>query len=815
MKKTLFFFSLFLGCFFPVLAYAAPAVTVSASAVTLLGTTQSISITVTLIDPNSTGMLRVSGTGIVPVTVSSTVTPGTTATVGPIYGNDVIIDGFGNINGTYYKVQVFTVTGNIIASTPSLQNFYAFTGSGTIDLATATPLAPSFMTGTAGSVSMPGSLSVTGTTTLTGATTAGAFTAATINNVCNANQQTGADLGAKINTCIALGGGTEILVTAAGTISTQVLFNNINNMYLHCIGLKGGPVTLTDGIVGNPAEPAIKITGTSQHIKIEGCNGLGNGIAGVGGNGNFVSVLGTGATPADVQFINSGANSFKGNGKDGTGASMLAAGFYTSSVIDINVDFAAFGSDQQGVVFDGNTNHAQVMRSQFFTNIGPAIVTKGAPQHIIIGPWNDIEGNATNTSDFYIDFENCSYSCEFYDNWVEFNNGQMGFLANSGNGDWDVHDNIIIHGVSTGSPNASVSRAIVSGATVKFHFHDNAFQLQGSSLSGRVIELNGSTSAGKFIDHNVFEENATGSPTVSTAVIGFGAVSAHSAPLDISFNNFGGPFNNYFAAAIGIDLSNGTPTGATLIGNSFYNTSGTITTGINIAGSSVGTFVANTTKNGTVTTLINDSGTATNCIECSPTNISAPSGGSLNIKDNGGNLRFNITNGNANTFIRGNASGSTQIGAALTLGIGDATGTITSYGGTNTAGQGVCWIIGATSQKAETQAADANVLTVTPPAAVGTYRVSVPISVTSATAGVISYTVSWTDSSGNAQANVAGPLFQYGTAAPNTTFTTSAAGNYKGDMLIDVNAAAANIVVKWVGGGTSVAKVSAVIERCQ
>jgi hypothetical protein len=121
----------------------------------------------------------------------------------------------------------------------------------------------------------------------------------------------------------------------------------------------------------------------------------------------------------------------------------------------------------------------------------------------------------------------------------------------------------------------------------------------------------------------------------------------------------------------------------------------------------------------------------------------------------------------------------------------------------------------ATAQKAETASADANVLTYTPPAAAGSYRVNVAISVTSATAGVISYTVSWTDSSGNAQANIAGPLFQLGTAAPNTTFTTSAAGDYSGSMNIDINNAAASIIVKWVGGGTSVAKMSAVIEQIQ
>jgi hypothetical protein len=147
--------------------FAAPQITVSASAVTLLGASQRISLIVNLVDPNNTGMLRVSGTGIVPIMTASTVSPGTTATVGPIYGNDVILDGFGNLNGTYYQVQVFTVTNGIIASTPAFQNFFAFQGAGTVDLATATPLAPSFMTGTNGSVVIPGNLTSTaGTNTI-------------------------------------------------------------------------------------------------------------------------------------------------------------------------------------------------------------------------------------------------------------------------------------------------------------------------------------------------------------------------------------------------------------------------------------------------------------------------------------------------------------------------------------------------------------------------------------------------------------------------------------------------------------------------
>lgn len=162
-------------------------------------------------------------------------------------------------------------------------------------------------------------------------------------------------------------------------------------------------------------------------------------------------------------------------------------------------------------------------------------------------------------------------------------------------------------------------------------------------------------------------------------------------------------------------------------------------------------------------------------------------------------------------MIRGNA----QNQVTGSTGIVSSNGTaFTTYNSESSLpAPGVAYLKGITTQKNETTTADANVLTVTPAAAVGTYRVSIAVSVSAATAGVIAWTLSWTDSNGTAQANIAMPIFQFGTAAPNTTFTTSVAGNYFGDAVIDINNAAASIIVKWVGGGTTTAKMSATIER--
>jgi len=120
---------------------------------------------------------------------------------------------------------------------------------------------------------------------------------------------------------------------------------------------------------------------------------------------------------------------------------------------------------------------------------------------------------------------------------------------------------------------------------------------------------------------------------------------------------------------------------------------------------------------------------------------------------------------------------------------------------------------GATSQKSGT-GADTNVLTVTPPANAGSYRIRFVMSVSAASAATLGWTATWTDSNGNAQTPTNLALTQSGTAAPALTFTTSAAGNYYGYADIDVNNAGTNIVVKLTFSGTSfTAKVSATVER--
>jgi len=119
----------------------------------------------------------------------------------------------------------------------------------------------------------------------------------------------------------------------------------------------------------------------------------------------------------------------------------------------------------------------------------------------------------------------------------------------------------------------------------------------------------------------------------------------------------------------------------------------------------------------------------------------------------------------------------------------------------------------ATSQRNES-AADTNVLTFTPPATAGSYRLRFVMSVSAATAATLGWTATWRDSNGNVQTPVNLALFQSGVAAPALTFTTSTAGDYYGQIDIDINNAATNIIFQLTFTGTSfAAKVSATIER--
>lgn len=119
-----------------------------------------------------------------------------------------------------------------------------------------------------------------------------------------------------------------------------------------------------------------------------------------------------------------------------------------------------------------------------------------------------------------------------------------------------------------------------------------------------------------------------------------------------------------------------------------------------------------------------------------------------------------------------------------------------------------------TSQKSES-AADANVLTCTPPSVAGTYSLILNISVSAANTATLGWTATWKDSNGTSQAPTNLPICisSAGTCAA-TTGATSSTITASGDYSIDIDNSATNIVVKLTFSGTSfTAKVTAVIQR--
>lgn len=160
--------------------------------------------------------------------------------------------------------------------------------------------------------------------------------------------------------------------------------------------------------------------------------------------------------------------------------------------------------------------------------------------------------------------------------------------------------------------------------------------------------------------------------------------------------------------------------------------------------------------------------------------------------------------------LTGNSNNQLQGSSSMTM----TGGLFTKINNENLAGVGTAFVRGQTQQKAETIAADGNVLTTTTPATVGEYRVSFVYSCSAMNTATIGWTATWTDSGGNAQAPTNLSLFQTGVAAPALTFTSSAAADYYGSILVDTNAAGTSIVVKTTSSGTSATcKASAFVER--
>lgn len=153
----------------------------------------------------------------------------------------------------------------------------------------------------------------------------------------------------------------------------------------------------------------------------------------------------------------------------------------------------------------------------------------------------------------------------------------------------------------------------------------------------------------------------------------------------------------------------------------------------------------------------------------------------------------------------------TQVnGSNLTV---NSSGVPTKVAGVTTAGEGVAIVQCATNAKTET-GADASVLSCTPASAAGSYEACVSLDVSAASAATLGWTMTWTNSKGNANAPTNMSLFQMGVAAPALTFSAAANNSYYACVPIAVNNAGTAIVVKTTFSGTSIAyNASAIVKR--
>jgi hypothetical protein len=209
--------------------------------------------------------------------------------------------------------------------------------------------------------------------------------------------------------------------------------------------------------------------------------------------------------------------------------------------------------------------------------------------------------------------------------------------------------------------------------------------------------------------------------------------------------------------------------------------------------------------------LIQEATTAAPTLTIGSVTITVSTNGSHQIQVATG---ANIAAFTGTIFVFSDTIGVAGTKTIATKGSIDLGGTLTQINGIATAGNGVVAIHGSTSQKAES-AADTNVLTFTPPALAGSYRLRFTLAVSAAAAAVVGWTATWKDSNGNAKSPTNLALFQAGATA-GLTFTTSTTDNFYGEAQIDIDNSATNIVVKFtLGSGTITAKASASIERVQ
>jgi len=607
-----------------------------------------------------------------------------------------------------------------------------------------------------------------------GITASGSGTTSLFNNTCYANQQSGTDLGAKINTCLALGNGTDIVISASGTISTPVLINNLSSIRIRGLVVSG--VVLNNGITGSNAACAIKISGTSSIIFLEHFGLFGNALTGASGNGNGICTVGTGAAPRDVFLRDISVQNNRGTGVDGTGASMNAAGLYVYKSIDVFVDGGGYGGNQQGIILDTNGNNIHIKNTSDFQNVLTAFKTlHGGFSGVEFGPGNDVEGNGNSTGSGWMDITGCA-RCSIHDNYLEGNAGEAIFRDNTTLCSMEVYGNLWNHG-GNGQANPNTTFALDTLANCDINIHNNYLTLATGVAQNSFIDINPSSNAdvGKGIRENTFDILSGGSYLGN--VINW-QKSTQNGKCILEGNSFGSRTNPAFAtagAAVQVG-GGGTLNGCRVLNNSCSTSSGTISNCVAISSGATNTVVGNTTistSGGAITNTMLDNGAGTVCL-----GAGCPSGAAFTV--GGTNLEVNSA---GNIFAKG---------------------TIQQYGGFTTVSNGVPVEVAKADATAQTFNIARTLLYAVPATGSGTYRASCYLVVTKATTSstLPSCAITFTDNDSNTSTSPTITATNTGNTVGTTNSATDPAGQNSGVLTFQAKAST-NINYQTIGYASS------------
>lgn len=406
----------------------------------------------------------------------------------------------------------------------------------------------------------------------------------------------------------------QAALTAAGALTkATVLFSYGNYIVSSQLTISGTRITLmgagqwastiTSHLVGNPADSLFLIGSTNDYVRFEGIRFVGNNISGAGGNGHAIAAIGqVGDFASFLHIRHCEFQSFSGNGKDNTGASMLAASLYVYAGLDITVEDCDFTGGQYGVVFQGTSSapsNKLLVTGSNFDSIQRIAIKADYAENLIIDDmcvFNNIGGN--NAGDAALAIDICHVVNIIGSRFKQSNGNSI--LANSANQKYNI--NIIGNyffafgataqiDIGTSVENCSIigneitwDSTVVGGAGINFSnpagfigfsydVFSNSFYLGGAATVTDIIKFNNATNAIKCatIRNNFFGQEGTpaGAQVITNGINLSGAGGIAECVIE---------YNGFFMSAPGT-FTNGIVVGSaatdTIIKQNFFTGLGT------------------------------------------------------------------------------------------------------------------------------------------------------------------------------------------------------------------------------------------------